>query len=798
MIQARDVSALPARLGAGLGERYRIERELGRGGMAVVFLAEDLKHHRTVAIKVLHPELSRTLASERFLREITLAARLSHPLILALYDSGEVDGHLYYVMPYAPGETLRARLEREGALSAPDALAITREVAEALNYAHAEGVIHRDIKPENILLSGGHAIVSDFGIARAVDAAGGERLTATGLAIGTPAYMSPEQASGVRAVDARSDIYSLACVAYEMLGGDPPFTGGSPQAIMARHAIDAPLPLRSVRPTVSEAIDAVLAKALAKVPGDRFDTPVQFVEALSKAQATGEVRLFWRPRLWLRQRSHRLTAAVAVLAVGALATVVIRQWIAARAARVTSLAVLPFDNLSGDSTQQYFTVGMHDALRGAIGQVRGLRVLWGSTNRYRDSPKPDSTIARELNVDALVRATVVRAGDSVHLQVRLIQARPVERLLWSQAYDRNMIGVLAMHREAARAIAGAAAAELPPSPNLARPRAVNAESYEAYLRGMFYIAQSQPDSQRKGLAYFQAAIDKNPGDALAYAGLAQAYATSAHSPFPIPDAMTFGRAAAVRAVTLDSILAEGWAAQALVKLYLEWDWAGAERSFRRANDLNPSLAVNHYHYAWYLALFDRLDEGIAEQKLAGSLDPFNTAYAADLGSLYVQAGRYDDAIAEARKALGFALRKAEGYGLALSTLSQALAAQGKYAAAILMADSARTLFPGLSYRLVSAYTKAGRPADARRILTEWEHMPITPIVALNRALMNGMLGNNDEFFKWIRYQPHHAWVPWIRVIPTWTYASVRKDPRFQEAMRRMNLPMPRLAAADRP
>jgi len=311
MIQARDVSLFQTQISAAIGARYRIERELGRGGMAVVYLAEDLKHRRQVAIKVLRPELATSITSERFLREIAVAARLNHPNILSLHDSGEAEELLFYVMPYAQGESLRDRLDREGALPTDDSVAIVREVAEALTHAHAEGIIHRDIKPENILLSGGHALVSDFGIAHAMDVAGGERLTATGVAIGTPAYMSPEQASGARAVDARSDMYSLACVAYEMLSGDPPFTGGNAQAIMARHVVDAPLPLRSVRPTVPEAVDVVLAKALAKVPSDRFATATEFAGALTRAHTASDVAPFWRPAIWLRQRRHRITALVA-------------------------------------------------------------------------------------------------------------------------------------------------------------------------------------------------------------------------------------------------------------------------------------------------------------------------------------------------------------------------------------------------------------------------------------------------------------------------------------------------------
>ena len=793
MIQAGTDSNLGVQPGSPFAGRYQVERELGRGGMAVVYLAEDMKHHRRVAIKVLHPELSSSVGGGRFLREIAVAAQLSHPNILALHDSGETGGLLYYVMPYAEGESLRDRLQRERALSPEDALAIVREVAEALEHAHARGIVHRDIKPENILLSGGHALVSDFGIAHAVDVAGGERLTATGIAVGTPAYMSPEQASGM-SVDARSDVYSLACVAYEMLGGDPPFTGGSPQAIMARHAIDTPLPLRTVRPTVTEAMDVVLGKALAKVPGDRFATPTQLAVALNKAHATGGFRPFWRPRVWLRQRSHRITAAVAVIAVVALSVVLTRQWLEARAARVTSLAVLPFESLTGDTAQTYFTAGMHDALRGAIGQISGLRVIWGSTNRYRNTKKADTTVARELSVDALVHASILRAGDSVHLQVRFVQTRPVERLLWSHAYDREIRGALTMHGEIAREIARATAAELTPSARngLARPRPVDAEAYEAYLRGTFYLSQPGVENHRRGLSYFERAVEKNPADALAYAGLASAYATSAHSPSPLPDALEFGRAAALRAISLDSTLAEGWAALAMIKLYLEWDWAGAERAFRKANEINPNLAANHYHYAWYLVLFDRMDEAIAEHKLAQEQDPFNAAHTANLGDLYALQGHYDQAIAEARKVKSENVRR-EGYALALLSISGALAAQGKHEQALVIADSARLLFPRLSFGVAIVHWRAGQPAKARGVLAEVERLPMTPMVALNRALINGVMGNNDEYFRWIRYEPHHAWVPWIRISPGWTTESIRRDPRFAEEMRRMNLPMPRVA-----
>ena len=279
------------RLRAALADRYAIERELGSGGMATVYLAQDVKHHRPVAIKVLRSELAAALGPERFLREIEIAARLTHPHILPLYDSGEADGLLYYVMPYVEGETLRDRLEREKQLPLDDALQLAREVADALSYAHSHDVIHRDIKPENILLQSGHAVVADFGIARAITAAGGERLTETGIAVGTPSYMSPEQAAGSKDLDGRSDLYSLGCVLYEMLAGQPPFTGPTVESVVQQHLAAEPPSIVNIRPAVPAEIAAALARALAKTPADRFNPVALFGEAIAPRVSTVPVRV---------------------------------------------------------------------------------------------------------------------------------------------------------------------------------------------------------------------------------------------------------------------------------------------------------------------------------------------------------------------------------------------------------------------------------------------------------------------------------------------------------------------------
>ena len=310
------IDVLLDRLKTALAGRYRVERELGRGGMATVYLAEDLKHHRRVAVKVLRPETQAMLGAERFLREIETAARLNHPNILPLHDSGEADGFAYYVMPYVEGESLRDRLNRETQLPLDEALQIAREVADALAYAHSHDVVHRDIKPENILMGAGHALVSDFGIARAISAAGAAKLTETGLAVGTPAYMSPEQLAGGEHIDGRTDVYSLGSVLYEMLAGEPPFTGPTAQAIQARKLTDPVPRLRTVRDTVPDALDQAITKALARNPADRFATAHLFAEALERARAPGAAAVPMPPRR--RVRPAAIAATVLVLARGGL------------------------------------------------------------------------------------------------------------------------------------------------------------------------------------------------------------------------------------------------------------------------------------------------------------------------------------------------------------------------------------------------------------------------------------------------------------------------------------------------
>ncbi len=424
-----------ARLQAVLADRYALERELGRGGMATVYLAQDRKHHRPVAVKVLKPELAAALGPERFLREIAIAARLNHPHILPLHDSGEAEGFLYYVMPYGEGESLRGRLMREPHLPVDEALTIAREVADALSYAHSHDVIHRDIKPENILLSSGHALVADFGIARAITAAGGDKLTSTGIGVGTPDYMSPEQAAGTGHLDGRSDIYGLGCVVYEMLAGEPPYTGPSAQAILAKR-LSEPVPhLRTLR-DVPEAVEQAVTKALARAPADRFATATEFAHALtapSPTKARPRRRRFW---IVVASSSAIVAFGFGVLALAPreklaiLRTLMTRKPAILHARRVV---VAPFENMTGDSSlaqlgdmaADWITQGL--MLTGAVEVVDARTALVTAkiveaTPRLLRTGNRALALAEETGAATVVSGRYYHDGDTLRFQTQITDA----------------------------------------------------------------------------------------------------------------------------------------------------------------------------------------------------------------------------------------------------------------------------------------------------------------------------------------------------------------------------------------
>ena len=639
------------RLKLAFEDRYRIERELGQGGMATVYLAHDLKHHRKVAIKVLHPELVAALGAERFLREIETTANLRHPHILPLYDSGEAGGFLFYVMPLVEGESLGDRLQRERQLPLDDALQIVREVADALSYAHNRGVIHRDIKPDNILLDGGHAVVADFGIARAVSAAGAETLTRTGTSIGTPTYMSPEQSAGERTLDGRSDLYSLACVLYEMLAGQPPFTGPTAQSLIHQHMVAPPPDITHARPSLPGGLASVLTRALAKNPADRFRSMTEFAAAL----LTGGVST--APSLAPRRKLRWAPVAVVLLFLA------VAGWWATtrgRTARPTngmpneavpSIAVLAFTDLSADQAGEYLGDGIAETLINALSRIAGLRVTARSSAfSFKGRTVDVRSIGSQLGVRTVLEGSVQQVGTRLRVSARLINATDGFQL-WTEKYDRTVNDVFAVQDEVARAIVTALAVKLGPdsAQRIVREGTTDHTAYDAYLLGRFQWNKRTIDGLQKAAAYFEQAVRADSGYAPAWAGLADSYMLSTPRDYAVPgmtaeEALRRAEVAARRAITLDPRMAEPHASLAFVSQG-RGDWRGAEREYQRAIALNPQYASAHQWYASNLLLRGRSDEGLTEIQQAAALDPLSPIIGVELATQLSILGRMSEASA---------------------------------------------------------------------------------------------------------------------------------------------------------
>jgi serine/threonine-protein kinase len=619
-----------SRLQTALSGRYEVERELGAGGMAVVFLARDLQHDRAVALKVLREELGAGLATERFHREIRLAAQLVHPNILPLLDSGETEGRLWYAMPYVAGETLRARLDRETILPIDEAIRLTREIAGALTHAHAKGILHRDIKPENILLADGHALVADFGIARALQGDGSDRITDTGLTLGTPAYMSPEQSSGEKQLDPRSDLYALASVCYEMLVGEPPFTGPSAQAIIARRLSQPPPSLRTTRETISESLDAAVRRALALHPADRFAGTAEFVHVLDDAlggSAQGAVA-----------RHRPVLIAAALMIVAAVAYPLIKR--APPAANATPdetgirLAVVPFRLIGGDSADRYLAAGITEEVQSDLSNLNGLRVIaQSSVASYATEGRSARELGALLRADALVEGDVQRAGDAVRVRVRLIDPA-AEELKWSQQYDHTTRDVFLIQSEVASRIAGVLRIQLAERESrfLRRPPTTNPDAYDIYLRQR---SRGVPTRMGRGgldsaIAQMRQAVALDSSFALARANLAMYLISSVFLYSAAPERLDEAEQHIREALATDSSLAIAWKARhdLVWNAVRGWHFEQALADARHAIALQPSLYEARsslgsllFHYGFHEEARRELEASLSLNPADGCAEP---------------------------------------------------------------------------------------------------------------------------------------------------------------------------------
>ena len=743
-------------IATALADRYIVERELGRGGMATVYLAEEKKHGRKVAIKVLRPEITAALGSERFLREIGIAARLSHPHIVPLIDSGEAGGLLYYVQPHVPGGSLRERLTAERQLPLKDALRIAQEIGAGLDFAHRKGFVHRDVKPENILFADGHAVLADFGVARACcdaeeDTPEDRKLvTEVGLAVGTPEYMSPEQASGDMDLGTASDLYSLACVVYEMLAGEPPFAGANPRVIMAKHVTERVRSVRGVRPEVPVAVERALARALEKDPEQRFASTAEFVTALREPDSAAILR-----------------------------SVVVR-----------SIAVLPFVNASPDAENEYLSDGITDELIDALAKIAGLRVSSRtSVFALKGKPLDVRAVGALLGTSVVLEGTVRKAGDRLRITAQLTSTDD-GRLLWSQRYDRQLVDVFAIQDEIAATIVNTLRATMfaELSEHVPRRYTENIHAYGLYLKGRFAWNKRTQDGVAEAIRYFEQAIAEDPSYAPAYAGLADSYALDVdYRAIPVAESYTRAKDYARKALAIDESVPSAHASLAWSLFIYDWNWEEAEHEFRRAIELNPRYASAHQWFAFLLSARGRHDAALLEGHTALELDPASVSARRGVGWMCHYARRYDLARDHLARAIEMNPMAVESYRILGTTLGM----EGKFV------EAERVLRDGLRLEEAGAYTKAtlgwvlaraGNRAEAERSLHELETVARASYVSpVAFAILHVGLGNVDSALRWAEraYDEKRGWLVYFKVNPM--LDPLRQEPRFAALLRKMQL-----------
>ncbi len=786
-------------IGKNLG-RYRVLEKIGRGGMGEVFLAEDTSLHRRVALKFLPPEMQQDAeARRRFIREARSAAALDHPYICHINEVAESEGRDFIVMEYVDGQTLRAKIGK-GPVSLVETLLIGIEVAEALETAHGKGIVHRDIKPENIMLTRtGHAKVMDFGLAKQMvspekEDLGGPTmtlLTSEGTTVGTLAYMSPEQLRGLPA-DARSDIWSLGVTLYEMASGVRPFQGQSGFETSSAILNRPPLPLP---PEVPAELGAVIGRCLEKDHAKRYQKAQELRDALEAIRAgTASTWAAWRYRLARRRWLMPAGAVIVVIAllfglnVGGLRTRLTSG--AGAAAKPFKLAVLPFENLTGDPEQEYLSDGLTQDMISELGRLQPARMSVigrASVMRYKKSETPLEQIGRELGVGYILGGSCRRETVRVRISVELIDVRD-QTTLWTETYERDLSGILALQSEVARKVAGALAIKLLPAAEarLAKARTVDPEAYEAYLKG----AKARDAMTKAGFdeaeRYFNLAIEKDPDFSAPWANLASLWNSRLQlNMAPREEGLIKAKSAALKALALDDGEIEARRALAGILTWLDWDWPAAERAWNRLFEIDPDNAMGLPGYSHFLLVMGRLNEALAKSERALELDPYNIRTQSFRAQVLYHARRFDEAIAMTRKVLSVQPKNE----IARSALMDSLFMKEMHDEFLTMERERWGKDPDLANALEHGFTEAGFTEAEKRLADVLAARYGRPGSVTGYTLANyyARAGEKGRVIEWLEkaYLEHNNNLPYMR---TPVFDLVRDDPRFQDLVRRMKLP----------
>ena len=787
--------------GNTFANRYEIIEELGKGGMGKVYRVEDKKIKEEVALKLIKPEIASDKKTiERFSNELKIARKIAHRNVCRMYDLGEEKGTHYITMEYVPGEDLKRLIRKVGQFHTAKTVSIAKQVCEGLAEAHRLGVVHRDLKPQNIMIDkDGNARIMDFGIARSV---GGKGITGAGVMIGTPEYMSPEQAE-VKEVDQRSDIYSIGVILYEMTTGQLPFVGDTPLAVAMKHKGEAPQDPRELNPQIPEDLNHLILKCLEKDKERRYQSPEELLSELTKIEkgipTTERIVPKRKPTtskeiavsFILKKLLIPASVIIALITAGVIVFKILPQKEAGPLqSGKRSIAVLPFEDLSPQKDQEYLCDGMAETLINALNNIEDLQVIpRTSAFPFKGKELDVREIGRKLNVDSILEGSMQKSGKRLRITARLISVEEGYPL-WSEQYNREEEDVFAIQDEISMAIVDKLRIKLAGKEKtlLAKRYTEDLEAYNLYLKGRHFWSKTTPESLNEGIEYFQKAIDKDPTYALPYAGIADCYIILGLFYIAPKEAYPRAKETAERALEMDEGLAGAHASLGLVKMLYDWDWPAAEREFKRAIELDPNYATAHLWYSLYLTTMGMHDDSIIEAKRAQELDPISPITTWLLGTVFYYARQYDQAIEECQKALEIDPSNFMTHVL----LSMAYIEKGAYNEAIAQLQKGMDISEKDSQpqimRLIITYVVSGKTDELKRLFEELSKGSrqdyFSPYFIASLYLNFGQI---DKTFEWLEraYEEHDHWIIALKVDPK--FDNLRSEPRFTALLKKVGL-----------